>query len=364
MWYLFAIVSPPKLATLVLGASFLSLSAQAQETTLQGEPFGYVKINITAGTGTGKKTTLLSLPLLEEAGISGLSSGRITGLSANTITLANAGWTPGELSAAASPYLIEITSGEAQGRMFLISTATPNTADTLTIDNVESVRVPDLRTLEILTGAQSGDTFKIRPVDTISSFFGTPATTLVQGGTDAKTADSITMLVNGISETYYYKTNVNPPRWTRAALGNPDASNTRIPPYAGLQYARLGSTPLEFIVTGKVPTGPRQVAVKRSGTTLFSPYWPVTQTLADLALHTIPGWAVGATQSAADTVVLSSGGTITTYFYDGDNWRRVALGNPLANATAVPVGTSVLINKKGIQADYADYQQAAPYNVQ
>jgi hypothetical protein len=333
------------------------------QTTVQGEPFGYVKINITAGAGTAKRTTLLSVPLLDEASITGNASGRITDLTSTTITAAGAGWTAGELSAAATPHLIEITSGAAKGRMLLISTTAANTADTVTLHPDEVARVGDLTNLGILTGAESGDTYRIRPVDTLSSFFGTPESTLVQGGTAANAADTITIVSNGSATTYFYNTSLS--RWSRVALGSPDASNVPLPPYAGLQYARLPNTPLEFIVTGKVPSGEREVSIKNSGTTLLAPYWPVSQTLEGLALQNLPNWASGAAVASADTLVLSTPtGSVNTFFHDGSNWRRVGLGNPLANTNVVSVGASILINKKGSASGYASYEHAAPYDLQ
>jgi hypothetical protein len=358
-------MKPRRLLLPVVAFALIPFHASAQETTLQGEPFGYVKINITAGTGTSKKTTLVSIPLLEEAAINGSATGRITGLTATTITSTGAGWTAGELSAAASPHLIEITSGPAKGRMLLISTigTEANTADTVTLAAEERLRVGDLTNLGITAGAENGDTYRIRPVDTLSSFFGTPDSTLIQGGASPSSADTITIVSNGGANTYFYSTTLG--RWTRVTLGNPDASNTPIPPYAGVQYARLATTPLEFIVTGKVPSGEREVSIKNSGTTLLAPFWPVSQTLAGLAIHTTPNWTEGNSATVADTISLTtSTGSVNNYFYDGSNWRRVALGNPLASTTEVPVGASVLINKKGGASGYAAYKHSAPYNLQ
>ena len=344
----------------------LPLASQGYaQTTVQGEPFGYVKINISAGTGTTKKTSLVSIPLLEEASITGKATGRITGVTATTITASGAGWTAGQLSTAATPHLIEITSGAAQGRMLLISTAAANTADTITIAPEEATRTGNLANLGIVAGAENGDTYRIRPVDTLSSFFGTPETTLIRGGTSSSTADTITIVSNGQSVTYFYNTGVTPNRWSRVALGNPDASNTPLPPYAGLQYARLANTPLEFIVTGKVPSGQREVSIKNSGSTILAPFWPVSQTLAQLALQTTPNWLKSSSSSSADTIVLSSAGSLNTFFHDGSNWRRVGLGNPLANTNTVPVGASIMINKRTSGgAGYAAYENTAPYNLQ
>ena len=338
-------------------------SHSGAQTTVQGEPFGYVKMNITAGTGSSKKSTLLSIPLLDEASITGKATGRITGVTATTITAAGAGWTAGQLSAAATPHLIEITSGAAQGRLLLISSTTANTTDTVTIASDEATRVGNLANLGIATGATTGDTYRIRPVDTLSSFFGTPQTTLIQGGTSASNADTITIVVNGSSANYFFSTTLG--RWTKVGLGSLDASHAPILPHYGLRYERLANTPLQFIVTGKVPSGQRKVSVKSSGSTILSPYWPVNMTLAQLALQTTPNWLSSASSSTADTVVLTTTtGSTTTFFHDGTNWRRVALGSPIANTNLVPVGTSLQISKRGNASGFAEYQNTAPYNLQ
>jgi len=126
----------------------------------------------------------------------------------------------------------------------------------------------------------------------------------------------------------------------------------------------LADTPLEFIVTGKVPAGERQVAIKNSGTTLLSPFWPVNQTLGSLGIQNTPNWVTGASPATADTVSLTVAGSVNTFFHDGTNWRRVTLGTPIANTNVVSVGASIMVNRKGSEAGYAAFEHAAPYNVQ
>ena len=98
-------------------------AARAQETATT-DPVGFVTVGIAAGTGLSKKNTLFSLPLLETESIDGQVAGTITGVTVNSISNSSAGWTPGALSNPATPYLIMITSGPAQGRMFLIASST------------------------------------------------------------------------------------------------------------------------------------------------------------------------------------------------------------------------------------------------
>lgn len=340
---------------------------QAQETATT-DPVGFVTVGITAGTGTAKRNTLFSLPLLETEAIAGQVAGTITAVTANTISNSDAGWTAGELSNPASPYLIQITSGAAEGRMFLIASSaatggavagTPNTATTVSVSSVDAAQV-DLTTLGIVAGT---DTYKIFACDTLSSFFGTPASTGIQGGSAATAADTVVAVINGSSQTYFYKTDSVPARWTRVALGSPDSSNVPLLPYYGITYGRLPATPLSFVVTGGVPTIKRQVAIKNSGPTVLAQYWPADSTLGSIGLQNIAGWQSGASASSADTVILFAGGTASTYFFDGANWRRVALGSPIADTTPIPVGASLSINKKGTATGFSNFSQNPPYTL-
>lgn len=347
----------------ILAASVLSANAQ---TTVATDPVGFVTLNVTAGTGAAKKNTLFSLPLSESEAIDGQVAGVITSVTANTIVNANAGWTAGALSDPSTPYLIQITSGAAEGRMFLIASSAAtggaiagaaNTATEVTVSPVDAVQV-DLTTLGIVGGS---DTYRIFACDTLGSFFGTPVTTGILGGAAAGTADTVIAVVNGSSSTYFYSTTLN--RWTKVTLGSPDASNVPLVPYYGIQYSRLGNTALSFVITGEVPAIKRQVAIKNSGPTFLAQYWPADSTLSSLGLQTIPGWQSGATVGVADTVILTTAGVASTYFYDGVNWRKVTLGTPNADATPILVGTTVLISKKGVSAGYSTLNQALPYSL-
>ncbi len=343
------------------------LTGAIGQTTVTTDPVGFVTVGISAGTGTAKRNTLFSVPLLGAEEINGKVTGIITGVTANAISDESAGWTPGALSQPASPYMIQITSGAAEGRMFLIASSsnaggalagTANTASTVTISSFDRFQV-DLTTLGIVAGQ---DTYKIYPCDTLKSFFGDGSSTgsgAVLGGSAAASADTIIMLANGSSATYFYSTSSN--RWTRFALGFPDASNVPLLPYYGLQFQRLAPTPLSFVVMGDVPMEKRQVGIKTSGSTFLSQYWPANSTLGSIGLHNLAGWQSGNSALVADTVILTSGGSANTYFYNGTNWKRFALGLPNSDATPVPVGASVLIVKKGSSTGFTTLTQQPPY---
>ena len=343
-------------------AATLSLPFVRAQETATTDPVGFVTVNITPGTGSAKKNTLFSVPLMEVESITGQVAGVITGVTSNSISNSNAGWAAGALSQPATPYLMQITSGAAEGRLFLIASSantggaingTANTATTVTVSPVDSAQT-DLTTLGIVAGT---DTYKIYACDTLSSFFGTPASTGIQGGTSATNADTIVAIVNGSANTYFYSTTAS--RWARAALGSPDASNVPLLPYYGIQYSRISTAPWSRTVTGGVPVDPRKVAVKNSGNTILSQFWPVDSTLATSGLSTVV--TAGANANTADTVRLTSAGSVNTYFYDGTNWRRQALGSPLANDTPIPLGTAMQIFRRGSAAGYTTLNQAVPY---
>jgi hypothetical protein len=342
----------PSLAAALLATAHI---ASAQNATT--DPVGFVTMNITAGTGTAKKITFVSVPLLDSASsIGGQSVGTISGFTSTTISNSAAGWTPGQLSAASAPYLIQITSGAAKGSMFLISTTVNNTANTVTISADDQVN-----TNLTQIGLANGDGYKIIPCDTLASLFGTPASTGILGGANQTVADTIQIVFNGSTKTYFYSTTLN--RWTQQTLGSPDASNTPLRPYVGIQYGRLANTNLQITATGNVPVIDREVPIKNSGLTLLSQYWPTDSTLASIGINTISGWTSGANATVADTVQINTTGTTKTFFFDGTNWRQVTLGSPIRDTEPVPIGSSVILNQKGSASGYSTYTQQVPYNL-
>ena len=347
-----------------MAASLLPTLPLANAQNATTDPVGFVTVNITAGTGTTKRNTFYSPPLLEAASMTGQASGVISAFSSNSITNSNAGWSPGALSNPATPYLIAITSGAADGRMFLISSSNStggaiagvaNTATTVTISSIDTTQV-NLTNLGIVAGT---DTYKIFSCDTLSSLLGTPASTGILGGTSVSNADVVTMFVNGSATNYFYKTDAS--RWTRQSPSI-DASNVPILPYFGFSYARLPATPaLSFTITGGVPTEPRQTSVKNSGNTMVSQFWPVDSTFAASGLSSVV--TSGANATVADIVTLTSNGSATNYFYNGTEWRRQSPNIP-ANATVIPVGSSVRVFRKGAASGYTTMSQAVPYSLQ
>ena len=348
------------LSLAILALAAMSVNAE----TVNSEAVGYVNVKITAGTGTAKKLSYLSFPLLDKDVSAGKTRGTITGVTSTTITDSTAGWTAGALSAPATPCLIGITSGTAVGRIFHISSSaitggavgtTPNTATTVTISSLDTTSGAD----PVAAGVKVGDSYEVYGCDTLVSLLGSPATTGVLSGASATVADSVVMIVNGTASTFFH----NGTRWTKVTVGSPDASNTPVVPYYGLAYSRLAASDITLTALGTVPNNARKTQIKNSGITLFSQYFPVDTTLLSLGLQNTPGWNSNASSALADKVVLVSNGTAATYWYSGTGWKKVTVGSPSADTTAISSGSMVYVNKYGSTAGFSTYSLPLPYTL-
>jgi hypothetical protein len=346
---------------LLIAAS--GLNAQTTATTI---PVGFVTVDVAAGLGSAKRNTLLSIPLLESEAVAGQVAGFITAVTSNTLVNTNAGWTPGALSDPQFPYVIQIASGAAAGRMFLITSSnnvggavpgTANTATNVTVSPGDVTAQGDLTTLGISPGT---DTYRIFACDTIGSLLGNPPSGGVLGGSNAATSDTLVLSFNGVANTYFYSTNLT--RWARVAGGSPDSGNVALVPNYGIQYQRLPTNSLSLVPIGQVPDTNRQVSIKNSGVTFLSQFWPAQSTVSTLGLQSLPGWLPGSNATVSDNIITTTAGSPTTYFYDGTNWRRVAGGSPIANTNVIAIGSTIQVVKKGTNAGFTTLNQALPYN--
>ncbi|MEI6279981.1 MAG: hypothetical protein WCQ16_11470, partial [Verrucomicrobiae bacterium] len=281
----------------------------------------------------------------------------LTSLASNSISNSAAGWTAGELSVAASPTLIRITSGSAIGRTFLVST-TANTATTVTID-ASDLGSTNLTSLGILTG-DAGDTYELLNAHTLATLFGTDSGNGILTGTNGAACDQVQLMVTGAYRTYYLSSATNPMQWKR--LGpNTASSNVVIKPETGILFSRLANSSLALTFTGTVPTIERKVAVKDSGLTNLSTGWSADATISTLGLTSIPTWTSG-TASTSDTVQFLVTGAYRTYYFNGTNWRRVG-PNTISDSVAIPAGTVYTIKQLGAAATFSTLTQTAPYSL-
>ncbi len=326
-------------------------SAQSVATT----PVGAVTVTIAAGTGTTRALTILSFPLLDQPLAGGQITGRITGITSSTITNSNAGWTAGALSNSAAPYLIQITSGAAKGRTFLVSTSTANTADTVTVDSEESSLV-DLTSLGVVLG-QSGDNYRIIPCDTLGSLLGTPETTGVLGGTTSTAADIVQVMVQGAYRQYYYNTASS--NWLRVGPNTPSAT-LPIRPDTVVVYSRLANTSIPLVLAGAIPVVSRKAIVRNTGVTTIATGWPKDMTLGTLGLNLMSGWVSSTDSSVADTVTLQVQGAYRQYYHNGSSWIRIGPGTP-SDGVVVPAGSGFFVGKKASTSGSVALNQDIPY---
>jgi len=346
-------------------SAFIALSllcpVAIAQTTVATAPVGIINLTIAAGKGSSPAVSVLSFPLNNNvsASLTGQVTGVITGVATSTISNASAGWTAGALSTPATPCLIQITSGSAAGRTFLISTSTANTSTTVTIDAQESAQV-DLRTLGIAVGT---DTYAIYGCDTLLSAFdaGTAVATdtTVLGSTSAAKADNVSLFINGAWRQYYYNTASR--NW-RSLGSNTVSDNVPIRPDTGAIYSRLANLPLALTVTGGVPTGKRQATVTNSGVDFISSSWPVDLTLGTSSIAAIPGWLSASAANDADSVFILVSGAWRQYYHDGKNWRRVG-PKTISDSVAIPSGSAFMIQRKNSARGASILTQATPYTL-
>lgn len=326
---------------LSFGLASLLLCGQAAGEAVT-DPVGFITLNITPSpNGTTRALTLLSAPLLSNATkadqvtpIDGASVGALTSFSSNTLVNAAAAWTAGELSQAATPKVLKILSGAAEGRTFLLSSTVANTATTVTLDATETTNLTTI-------GLAAGDRYQIYDCDTLASFFGDAAGIVKNNNPDL--ADQILVLIGGTWNTYFYHTTNN--RWTRRAFGSPNATNQALKPEVGLIFSRIGSQTLALNITGSVSMTKRSDPIRGTGLTMLGSNWPVDATLMDSGIQSTPGWTSNSNVNLADQVMLLIGGTWNTYWFDGTNWKRRAFGSPVSNTQVIAAGSAVLVSK-------------------
>jgi len=328
---------------LPLGAllPFLAVCAFAQTATTT--PVGYVTITLPDGTKAPSQTSVY-LGLTDNPTGAGVLAGKISAVGANSFTCAGAGWTQGEFSEPATPYIVRLTSGTATGTTWQVSTTTFNTTDTITISD-SGVNLVTL-------GVAANDTFEILPLDTLSTLL----TGELLGGEDAKTADNVQLWNGNAWVTYYYNTKRS--RWERAVF-NTAANNTPIRPDAGFIITHRGPAKA-LILTGRAPSSDLRI---RFGATKdsFVGTFPYAKTLAEIGLPSTTGWASSDNASLADKVSIWNGNAWVQYYFDGTNWRRAVFGT-ISNSVQIQTAERpILITKVNAATQPVFLYQAKSY---
>lgn len=334
------------------------LLAQLPATT----PVGVVPVTIQPSpNGTSHAITPISAPLYTPAEIAGADVGRITGVAANTISNATAGWLAGSLAQTGFPHFVRIKSGNAAGHVFQISA---NSQTDLTV-------VPhgvDLTTLGIQVGSE-GDTYEIVKGETLRGLLGTPEDGVV-GGTlaafNAQQTDRV--LVNdpaGTMQSFYYDTTAG---YWKGVESGVNENFLPLAPTAGIFYYRIARSPRQLTFVGAVPDTALRQILAADGSAIVSTYFPLDTNLSALGLQSLPGWRKlgdgGVTLQTTDRVVFkhSTGAIFSAYFDNATStWKRVGSGASL-NAQGIPAGSAVMLTRFGTGSPQV-WERAMPYNL-
>ncbi|MGC4074816.1 MAG: Ig-like domain-containing protein [Nibricoccus sp.] len=305
-------------------ARFLRLRIEANGIVVTTVPVGRLTYNFVKG-----QEAAVSFPLSDViGGIAGRPAGFITGVGANFIESAGAGWTSGQLSQAQAPYLLKITSGMNAGRTFAVDTApgSQNTASRVTL-------ITDGVNLATLGFALGTDTFELITADTLGTLF--PSGTLLSGS--ATTGDVLRAWDGAAWISYFHDGS----SWQKQTGGNAD--NVLVTPDKGWMLLRRGATS-SLVVLGQVSSTAAQVPVARGGSSYVS-LLPVQQTFAEFPLQTLlPNWSSNpASPADGDHVKLWSGAAWLNYYYDGSAWKRQGAPANAGSTVLLKAGRPILI---------------------
>jgi uncharacterized protein (TIGR02597 family) len=332
-----SLISTRSIAALIACAFTASATAQTTATT---DPVGFITLNV-AGTGGTLASQLsfeglsLTTPVVYQ--------GSAETVGASSLTDNEATWTDDQFNDAAGQFYAEITSGTAAGTTYNIS-------DTIAATKTVTLSEP------LAAGVAAGATFKIRKHWTIGTVFGPANEAGLQGGTSS-TADLILIYNGATYDTYFYSTGGLPGvGWRKVGGAAANQVNTKINQDDGVIVQRKQSSNLGVILMGAVKTGQSSIPVF-NGLNFVGNVYAANMTLGSSGLYTGSG-ATGVTpgtSSTADTVQTYNSATSTyeTYFYSsgglpGVGWRKVGGAGADQSNVPLPVGTSVIVNRKAV----------------
>jgi uncharacterized protein (TIGR02597 family) len=313
----------------ILGCAALSIMCAmvSHAQSVSSTPVGYVTQTISAGTGSGRVFTPISLPLYTPSSVAN-ATGAISSVTSTSVTVSGASF--GNLSDTSSPYSLRVTSGSIAGANLYISA---NTADTLTFDF-------DLSSVSSTTGISVGDTYEIVEIDTLSSLFGGPSDGVIFAAANQADADIVYILSGGAWLAHYHNGN----NWVRKS-GRSTINSDDLPLTSdtAILFSRLSTSSTSYVLTGTVPSTDSTLKLNANGFTFLSNNTPADITLGNLALHNASGFEVGAT---GDSIYLYTGGSWLKYNYDGTNWiRKSGRSTLISNDVVIPAGSGFLFGK-------------------
>lgn len=339
----------------------LAHSAFGQTATTT--PVGAMTYSFPATTAV--TNTVISFPLIATP----VFAGKISNLTANTITATSAGWTAGMFSTASQPYFVRFTTGNQVGRTIKI---TGNTVDTLTLDNTDNstqTTALDLSGWAVVAGS-AGDGFEIIAGDTLASMFGDGTIDnplLFVGHPVISLADIVSVYNKSTSlwEAYYFNTSAGAWRKKGSAISE---NNTVLFPDASVMITRRANRPAtqNLSLLGSVPiTAPLSKTTGAQSTVYISTRFPVDTTLSQLNLI---GWASHDVISLADRLSIYDPTTsLWEVFYrhaTSGQWRKKGSTIDYSNLV-IPAGKAIGITKRSSVSGSASFLKstALPYSL-
>jgi hypothetical protein len=309
-------------------------ASQAAFAQVYTTPVGYHTQSLTTGYN------LIGIALQEPI----VTSGVLTGVGSGTVTNSAATFSS---SLPAGTYILEITSGAQSGAIQVFSSYTNTTITT-----------PDDMAQE---GVLAGDSYKIRPVSTISKIFGANNEAGLLASDTAAAADIIWVPTGGGAYDQYYRnsglvigqTVIVPPSWQ--TIGGASAGNTPLIYTDGMFIQRKGGN-LNLVISGEVKTTSTRVVLP-TGFTIVGSGFPAGSTLDNSGLQNHLTKSDSAT--LADIVWVPTGpGTYNQYYYNQGlvigqtvivppSWQT--LGGAAAGSTLIP--PAVFIQRKALTTD-------------
>ena len=279
--------------SLALAAAAAIALAAAPTVSAQAfsNPTGYVTETLRAG-----QFNLIGLTVHQPVEV----AGTFDTVSGTTLTSVGAfsGLTAG------STYILEITSGAAEGAVQEITTFDAN-----------SITTPDDLSAQLTTS----DTYAIRKASTINDVFGENNESGLLG-TDTFTASNADNILipnaSGGFTTYYYS---NSPSFEGWLTGTSEAGGTPIIYTDAVFVFRRGNSPaddLDLVVSGAVKTSDTQLALSGGNFNFVSSGFPVGSNLGNSGLSSFVEGTDTFVASNADNVLIPNGsGGFDTHFF-------------------------------------------------
>lgn len=354
------------LACLLLGSSAaVTPLALAQNATTT--PVGVMTITFPQVSTSSDVATYFTLPL----GNAPLYTSSASAVGSNTLTFANATWTPNQFATTPASYFVRIMTGAQEGRILKISGNTANTLTVSTTDDTSSSTALNTANFTVTTS----DIIELHQADTLASLFGDNVTVngtisnplVFAGASRITSADTITILdkATSFSTSYWFNRTAN--QW-RATTGTDSQNNTPIFPDSALLLLRRKQASVrpaqQYSFTGtvsKAKTLQKTITARAVPTGLNL---PVDVSLS--ALQISGGWTKANRVTSADTLSIynPSSGKSDTYYQRTDNTWRLIDGTSDVSSTIIPAGSVVSLLERVNGTGGAGYFSIAlPYSL-